>query len=215
MTKITAPAAALAAALTASSFASPSELTTSPPSDGPLRDPAGTIRTYSDTGHIDARSAFFQSLGTNGRSCATCHVIGDGMGLSAAGARKRFETTRGLDPLFAAVDGANCPNARPHSRADHSLLLHSGLFRIPLTPPPNAQFTISLVHDPYGCALQPDSSGQPVVSVYRRPLPTTNLNFLSAVMFDGRETPAPLTSGASFQNNLIIDQRALPGGATG
>ena len=31
-----------------------------------------------------------------------------------------------------------------------------------------------------------------VISMYRRPLPTTNLRFLSAVMFDGRES-SPLT----------------------
>ncbi len=35
-----------------------------------------------------------------------------------------------------------------------------------------------------------------MVSVYRRPLPTTNLTFLSAVMFDGRETISPLTDSA-------------------
>jgi hypothetical protein len=41
--------------------------------------------------------------------------------------------------------------------------------------------------------------------VYRRPLPTTNLHFLSAVMFDGRETVQPLTSSATFLANLRTD----------
>ena len=85
------------------------------------------------------------------------------------------------------------------------MLLKNGLIRIPLTLPANAQFTISLVHDPYGCAIVPDPSGQPTVSVYRRPLPTTNLNFLSGVMFDGRETLVPLTSSASFPANIVTD----------
>jgi cytochrome c peroxidase len=206
MHKVTSPiAAALATALTVSSFATPSGPPAPVPSGGRLPDPTGTVRTYADGGPIDTRGAFFQSLGTNGRTCATCHVIDEGMGLSAAGARARFQATRGADPLFAPVDGANCPNARSTNAADHSLLLESGLFRIALTPPASSQFSISLVHDPYGCATVPDGSGQAIVSVYRRPLPSTNLNFLSAVMSDGRETLVPLASGATFRNNLIYD----------
>jgi hypothetical protein len=46
------------------------------------------------------------------------------------------------------------------------------------------------------------TAGTDVVSVYRRPLPTTNLRFLSAIMFDGRETIMPLTSAITFSNNL-------------
>ena len=44
-----------------------------------------------------------------------------------------------------------------------------------------------------------------MISVYRRPLPTTNLGFLSAVMFDGRETIVPLTSSTTFLANLTTD----------
>ena len=52
---------------------------------------------------------------------------------------------------------------------------------------------------------------QPVISVYRRPLPTTNLNFLSTIMFDGRETHALLNNGQTFLANLNTDltQQAL------
>ena len=167
--------------------------------------PTGTIRTYSDNGPIDTRGAFFQSLGTNGRTCATCHVVGEAMSLSAAGARRRFALTRGDGPPVWGLDGANCPNGRRENPTDHSLLLKSGLFRIALTPPANAQFAVSLVQDPYGCAITPDGSGQPVVSVYRRPLPATNLRFLSAIMWDGRETLAPLNSSTSLSDNLVTD----------
>ena len=41
--------------------------------------------------------------------------------------------------------------------------------------------------------------------MYRRPLPTANLSFLSAVMFDGRETKQPLTSAPTFAANLVAD----------
>ena len=75
--------------------------------------------------------------------------------------RARFEHTHGRDPLFAAFDGANCPNARDGDAAARSLLLRSGLIRVGLPLPANAQFTISVVHDPYGCAIAPDPKGGP------------------------------------------------------
>jgi len=168
----------------------------------PFRDPSGFIATYDVDGHIDTRNPFFQSLGTNGRSCATCHVASQAMSISPPDIRRRFAVTHGQDPLFAGVDGANCATVKRSDPAGHSLLLQHGLIRIALTlPTTNLQFTISAVHDPYGCAVS-TSSGQVTVSVYRRPLPATNLNFLSAVMWDGRETLSPLTSAATFLANL-------------
>ena len=180
-------------------------------SDNPLaresfRDASGVITTLSVKGPIHSQGAFFQSLGTNGRSCATCHVASQAMSISAAGIQQRFAETRGRDPLFAAVDGANCPDARQDSAADHSLLLQHGLIRIFLKLPASAQFSISVVRDPYGCAITTDpTDGLPIVSVYRRPLPTTNLGFLSTIMFDGRETKQPLNVRASFPANLAAD----------
>ncbi len=169
-------------------------------------DSSGVISTLSVKGPIDSHGAFFQSLGTNGRSCATCHVASQAMSMSATGIQQRFAETRGSDPLFAPVDGANCPNGRQDSAPDHSLLLRHGLIRIFLKPPAGAQFSISVVHDPYGCAITTDpSDGLSIVSVYRRPLPTTNLGFLSTIMFDGRETKQPLNVRASFPANLAAD----------
>jgi hypothetical protein len=169
-------------------------------------DRTGIIGTLDLNGPVNQRGAFFQSLGTNGRTCATCHVASQAMSLSVPGIQLRFAQTRGRDPLFAAVDGANCPNARAGNAADHSLLLNHGLIRIFLPLPANAQFSVSVVHDPYGCAMVPDpNGGQPVISVYRRPLPTTNLGFLSTIMFDGRETHAPLNDAQTFPANLNTD----------
>jgi hypothetical protein len=168
-------------------------------------DASGVIRTLSVNGPIDRHGAFFQSLGTNGRSCATCHVASQAMSMSATGIQQRFAETRGRDPLFASVDGANCPDARQDRASDHSLLLQHGLIRIFLKPPANAQFSITVVHDPYGCAITGDPTQGLEVSVYRRPLPTTNLGFLSTLMFDGRETKQPLNVRASFPANLAAD----------
>src|ERR1700742_2721485 len=116
-------------------------------------DPTGLIQTINAGGRANNKGAFFQSLGTNGRSCATCHVADQAMSISPPQIRERYERTNGRDPLFAAVDGANCTNVARNARRGHSLLLKSGLIRIPINIPANAQFTISVVKDPYGCAL--------------------------------------------------------------
>src|SRR5581483_4292303 len=69
-----------------------------------------------------------------------------------------------------------------------------------------AEFKISVASDPYGCALVTNpSTGVQTVSVYRRPLPGTNLQYLSAVMWDGRETVQPLDNPATFAASLITD----------
>jgi cytochrome c peroxidase len=192
----------------------------------PYHDPSGEIASFSLDGAIDTRNAFFQSLGTNGRSCSTCHAASRAFSISPEDVRTQFTRSGGADPLFASIDGANCPDAVPGDAAGHSLLLKHGLIRVflpvPLPPesssssagavsgsamsPPKAEFTIMIVKDPYGCAMVTDpSTGQQLISVYRRPLPTTNLNFLSTVMFDGRETLAPLTSGWTFRTNLVAN----------
>jgi hypothetical protein len=128
------------------------------------------------------------------------------MSITPAAAQLRYLATRGSDPLFASVDGANCQDVGAGDRAGHSLLLKHGLIRIGVTLPAGAEFSISVVRDPYGCALQQDpATGQPTVSVYRRPLPAANLGFLSAVMWDARETVSTLGSGTTFVANLRAD----------
>lgn len=172
-------------------------------------DPTGIITTYNaNGGPIDdsSKNPFFKSLGTNGRSCGTCHLGSDAMGLSVRSVQATYFRTHGHDPLFAAVDGANCPDSTSHDPATHSLLLKNGLIRIGLQVPANAQFKIEAYRDPHGCALQTDPiSGVQTVSVYRRPLPTTNLRYLSAIMFDGRETLSPLTDATTVQANMLTD----------
>jgi cytochrome c peroxidase len=173
-------------------------------------DPTGALQTINVKGRTNTNGAFFQSLGSNGRSCSTCHVADQAMSITPPQIRERFAQTHGRDPLFAAFDGANCPNGKAAGAAAHSLLLSHGLIRIPLPVPSNAQFTVTVVHDPYGCALVADpNTGVLTLSTYRRPLPTTNLGFLSAIMFDGRESPAGATTAlgtiSSFPANLNRD----------
>lgn len=174
----------------------------------PFLDLTGFSATNSTTGSVDLSGPFFQSLGTNGRSCGTCHAPADGFGLSAMDAQSRYSISHGKDPLFAQIDGSTCPNGP----INNSLTVNNGLIRIGIQVPPNTtdpnppQFTIVAVQDPYGCALTTNSEGQQTASMYRRPLPTTNLGFLSTVMFDGRESLAhPLNNEQTFAANLNAD----------
>ena len=172
----------------------------------PFRDPTGYVATYNTAGDIDESNAFFQRLGTNGRTCASCHQADQGFGLNAAQVRQLFAATQGGDSLFAPVDGANCPSAEKRDAAGHSLLLNNGLIRIALTLPANTEFDITPVYDPYGCAVTFDpTTARRIVSVYRRPLLTSNLGFLNAVMWDGRETLLPLNDESTFKTNLVYD----------
>jgi cytochrome c peroxidase len=173
----------------------------------PFLDPTGLVSTYNTKGPINENNAFFQSLGTNGRTCATCHQASNAMGLSVLNIQARYLLTGGRDPLFASFDGANCPNSTSRTPQAHSVLLSNGLIRIPITLPATAQFQIRAISDPYGCAITTDpATGRQVVSIYRRPLPTTNLKFLSAMMWDGRESVTnPLNNKTSFGPNLLMD----------
>jgi cytochrome c peroxidase len=171
--------------------------------------PNGASQTYSSNGGgIDQTGPFFQNLGTNGRTCGTCHQPSDGMSVSAADVQLRFLFTQGEDPIFRPVDGSNCNHSIDVStlrgrEAAYSLLRTRGLIRIAIAVPANANYQVVSVNNPYGC------NESDVISMYRRPLPATNLRFLSAVMFDGRES-TPITGTtkilyANYPTSLLDD----------
>src|SRR3954467_7769819 len=134
---------------------------------------SGTLSTYSISGSIDVTTPFFQSLGTNGRTCNSCHVSSSAWTISPAEVQSRLNSTSGTDPIFRTVDGANCPSADVATvaarRNAYSLLLSKGLIRIAIDLP-TADFQITDIQDPYSCPqttpLKP--------AMYRRPLPSTN-----------------------------------------
>jgi hypothetical protein len=76
--------------------------------------------------------------------------------------------------------------------------------------PPAPEFAVTKVQDPYGCTTNPQtgltSKTTGFLSMYRRPLPATNLGFLSTIMWDGREPSlsnqaADATTGHAQANN--------------
>ena len=161
-----------------------------------FRDENGAFSTFSTAGHVDLKNPFFQPLGTNGRTCQTCHQPKFGWTITPASVREVFEQTGGRDPLFHSNDGTNSPAAdvstvRARRRAS-SMLLTKGLIRIGLPLPANAEFLLAEADDPYGHASALD------FSLFRRPLPTANLPFLSTVMWDGRQNKA----GRSIPDDL-------------
>ncbi len=166
-------------------------------------DSTGTLSTYSTAGGVDLSNAFFQNLGTNGRTCGSCHVSSDAWTVTPSDVQARFNSSEGLDPIFRPVDGSNCPSDDVSTfqarQSAYSLLLNKGLIRISLPMPPNAGFTITGIDDPYSCPQT--TTTQP--AFYRRPLPATNLDFLSAVMWDGRETVKdPITGYINLTQSL-------------
>ncbi len=164
------------------------------PNGVPFPNPTGFASTFSTTGSIDLGNEFFQDLGANGRRCVSCHLPGAGWTIVPAQVQAVFSRTHGgvikdalgLGAIFRTNDGSNSPTADVSSlaarRSAYSMVLTKGLIRVGIGVPATADFELVAVDDPYHFASAAE------LSLFRRPLPTTNLQFLSTVMWDGRET---------------------------
>ncbi len=189
----------------------------------------GRLRLYNTSGDVETDGhPFFEPLGPNGRACVSCHQPADGMSLSLRSIRERWEETGGKDPIFAAIDGSNCPNLPQGEEASHSLLLERGLFRIFVPWPPKdpwgegtiePEFTLEVVRDPGGCNLDPEyglESDKPMVSVYRRPRMVANLPYVVHRNFGigpfvgktGEPALRDPENGQPVNMNLMADARA-------
>jgi cytochrome c peroxidase len=196
--------------------------------------PLGTTRTISTNERIDpATEPFFVAIGTNGRACVHCHTPADAWSITPLSLKWRFThpldmtdprclrdeskcrevapADHGLDPIFRSNDGAVSPLADTSTpearRAAYGLLLAKGLIRVGIGIPENAEFELAAVDDPYAFASARE------LSLFRRPLPSTNLHtapgrkrdptlgvpVLTAVMWDGRET----TPGGDILADLL------------
>jgi cytochrome c peroxidase len=160
----------------------------------PLKNESGSAQTSTPTGTVDTNNPFFTPLGTNGRSCATCHVAEEAWTISPPGLRSRFDATAGLDPIFLRLDGADSPTApvstAEQRRAASSNLLARGTIRVGLPktrPLPTWDIEIEQLADPKNSNALSATNGQ--VSFFRRPLPVANLRFTAAINWDGRNTP--------------------------
>jgi hypothetical protein len=188
-------------------------------------DSVGKVGLLNADGAVDTKGhPFFEPIGSNGRACVTCHQPANAMSSSSAAIRARWEATQGKDPLFAAVDGSNCPSAPQELESSHSLLLHHGLFRIFLPWPPKAadgssmtpEFDLELVSDPSGCNSDPVyglHSAHPQVSVFRRTRVVANMKYVmngGGAPFnikDGSPMARDSDTGRFVNMNLMSDAR--------
>ena len=171
------------------------------------RDPAGVLRSITMDGEpLDLSNPFFQSLGTNGRSCASCHVASSGWTITPSELRTRFNKTRGLDPDLPHHRRLELSErGRLHAQGPEQGVQHAarqGTDPRRVAHPCGCRVRSRDVDDPYGYASASE------LSLFRRPLPATNLRFLTAVMWDGRESFAPMgttpiKSNASPRDNAL------------
>jgi hypothetical protein len=168
-------------------------------------DGLGTTASFSSNDfNAGPSQAFFSALGTNKRTCNSCHQKDQGWSISAG-------HVKGLapdDPIFAPVDGSDCPpqsaDQGPDSGSSKLLLAH-GVIRIQLAIPDDADFDLADATNPQHCSVPPGSpAAGGALYLFRRPLPTANLEFLSSIMWDGRETLQPLTQRAHLAGNAPL-----------
>lgn len=147
----------------------------------------GIAESLHTSGAIDRTNPFFQTLGTNPRTCETCHSPATGWGTSSGSNTLQFLATAGTGPLFNLVDSGNSPNADISTFSARlatfgDTVLKRGLTRFNRTINPAAEFTLIAVSDPYGFSTTTTFSG------FRRPTPTANETLTSTILWTS--TPA-------------------------
>src|SRR5688500_908516 len=95
---------------------------------------AGVAETFHVSGVVDRTNPFFESMGTNGRTCETCHDARSAWTTSAQVMTQLFESTAGTHPLFVSLhDSGNRPDAPTatlnQKRAAFATLLKFGVHR--------------------------------------------------------------------------------------
>ncbi len=160
------------------------EPATSIDNNQPFRNPAGHGATFSTQGSVDLTGEYFQAQGSNGRSCATCHVPQDAWSVNPGTIQRVFDETGGTHPIFNPLD-ANNPNADLSTvearEAAYSMLLSRGVFRRGgvLRAEPR-EWDLVALEDPHGFATLDR------LVHWRRAMPTINFALGSAtVNWDG------------------------------
>jgi hypothetical protein len=133
----------------------------------------GIGESFHITGAIDRTNPFFQKLGTNQRTCETCHGANQGWGLSATAAALQFLLTAGQAPLFMLHDAGSRPDADISTLIGRVVAfgpttVGRGLIRFGRTIPATSEFTVTAVEDPAGFATPAQ------ITNFRRPTATVN-----------------------------------------
>lgn len=206
------------------------------PNNRPFPNPGGHAATFSTQGRVDLTGEFFQAQGSNGRSCASCHIPEEGWSINPGTLQRLFNTTDGTHPVFNLLD-ANNPNADVSTvdarRAAYSMLLTRGVFRRGGAPRAEREWDVIAVDDPHGYA-NPNR-----LVHWRRGMPAANFALGSATInWDGgnsigadqhaglvnqatrnvtggqQGTPAPpevIAEIVAFEESLSVAQLIVPG----
>ncbi len=173
----------------------------------PLANPGGEAATFSTTGSVNLTGDFFQAMGANNQSCASCHIPEESWSITPATLERLFNETEGKHPVFSTAD-ANNPNADVSTvearRKAFSMLLSRGLFRRGGAPSENAEWEIIAVDDPNGFA-----SANNLVH-WRRSMPTINFPLGSSIVNwdSGSSRGTDQRAGlANLTNRLITKAR--------
>jgi mono/diheme cytochrome c family protein len=154
------------------------------PNNHPERNPGGKAATFSTRGSVDLTGEYFQPQGTNGRSCATCHIPQEAWSINPGTLQHLFDETEGKHPVFNKLD-ANNPDNMGDSTPEallkaYSMLLTRGVFRRGGVPRPNSEWELIAVDDPHGYA------NLNRLVHWRRAMPTINFALGSATInWDG------------------------------
>lgn len=153
------------------------------PNNHPERNPGGKAATFSTRGSVDLTGEYFQAQGTNGRSCASCHVPEEVWSITPGMLRRLFDETGGTHPVFNPLDADNPAADFSTSEARlaaYSMLLSRGVFRRGGAPRPNSEWELIAAEDPHGFA------NLTRLVQWRRAMPTINFALGSAtVNWDG------------------------------
>ncbi len=153
------------------------------PNNHPMWNPGGKAATFSTQGFVELTGEYFQAQGTNGRSCASCHIPEEAWSITPGTLQHLFDESDGTHPVFNLLD-ANNPTmdvATPEARlVAYSMLLTRGVFRRGGTPRPNSEWELIAVDDPHGYA------NLNRLVHWRRSMPTINFTVGSATInWDG------------------------------
>src|SRR5262249_22926624 len=130
-------------------------------------------------GSIDFTNPFFQPLGTNPRTCMTCHNPDQGWTMTSAANKQLFKDTDGLAPLFNLVDEGTNPNADISTKNARKATFTPNAIDLAVTSftrnsPTTAQFTVA-PEDPSGFSTPTK------VLNFHRPTATANEALVSSV----------------------------------
>ena len=176
-----------------------------------FRNPGGRAATFSTQGFVDLTGEYFRAQGTNGRSCASCHIPEEAWSINPGTLQRVFHETKGTAPVFNLLDADNPLTADVSTargrRAAYSMLLSRGVFRRggALKAEPR-QWDLIAVEDPHGFATLTR------LVHWRRVMPTINFASGSAtVNWDGGNTLATQRAGLENQSrrNVLGPQQGL------